>query len=97
MGPIRVEAAGLPEGVSIAGGDIPAEIPDPNNRATSRRAMLSLTAKPGVQVACTRKSDCGRSHLPNRTARSHARQAESDTPSVFRERPRKALSTAKGR
>jgi len=44
MGPIRLEATNLPKGVSMAGGDIPAEIPDPNNRATSRRAILSLTA-----------------------------------------------------
>jgi hypothetical protein len=51
MGPIRVEPANLPDGVSVAGGDIPAEIPDPNNRATSRRAMLSLTAKPGVKLS----------------------------------------------
>ena len=48
MGPIRIEAVNFPKGVSIAGGDIPAEIPDPNNRATSRRAMLSLTAEPGM-------------------------------------------------
>ena len=48
MGPIRIEATNLPKGVSIAGGDIPAEIPDPNNRATSRRAMLSLTADLGA-------------------------------------------------
>ena len=48
MGPIRIEATNLPKGVSIAGGDIPAEVPDPNNRATSRRAMLSLTAESGA-------------------------------------------------
>ena len=48
MGPIRIEATNLPKGVSIAGGDIPAEIPDPNNRATSRRAMLTLTAESGA-------------------------------------------------
>jgi hypothetical protein len=50
LGPIRIEAVNLPEGVSVAGGDIPAEIPDPNNRATSRRAMLSLTAQPGMKL-----------------------------------------------
>ena len=44
MGPIQIEAANVPKGVSIAGGDIPAEIPDPNNRAMSRRSMLTLTA-----------------------------------------------------
>ena len=48
MGPIRIEAVNLPKGVAIAGGNIPAEIPDPNNRATSRRAMLSLSAEPGA-------------------------------------------------
>lgn len=51
MGPIRIEAVNLPQGVSIAGGDVPAEIPDPNNRATSRRALLSLTAEPGASFA----------------------------------------------
>ncbi len=44
MGPIQIEAANLPKGVAVAGGDVPAEIPDPNNRATSRRSMLTLTA-----------------------------------------------------
>jgi hypothetical protein len=48
MGPIRVEATNLPKGVTAVGGDIPAELPDPENRATSRRAMLSLTAEPGA-------------------------------------------------
>lgn len=50
-GPIRIEALNVPKGVSIAGGDIPAEVPDPNNRATSRRAMLSLTAEPGAEFS----------------------------------------------
>lgn len=44
-GPIHVEAVNAPKGVSVAGGDIPAEVPDPNNRATSRRAILTLTAE----------------------------------------------------
>lgn len=43
-GPITIEAMNVPDGVSVAGGNIPAETPDPNNRATSRRAMLTLTA-----------------------------------------------------
>lgn len=43
-GPIRIEAIGLPKGVTAAGGDIPAELPDPQNRATTRRAILTLTA-----------------------------------------------------
>jgi len=51
MGPIKVEAVNLPKGITAIGGDIPAEIPDPNNRATSRRAMLSLTADPGATLA----------------------------------------------
>jgi hypothetical protein len=49
MGPIRIEAVNLPEGISVVGGDVPAEVPDPNNRATSRRAMLTLTAKPNAK------------------------------------------------
>jgi hypothetical protein len=48
MGPIRIEATNTPKAITVAGGDIPAEIPDPNNRATSRRAMLSFTAAAGA-------------------------------------------------
>jgi hypothetical protein len=51
MGPIRIEAVDLPKGISVAGGNIPAEVPDPNNRATSRRAMLTLTATPDTQLS----------------------------------------------
>ncbi|HYZ85996.1 MAG TPA: hypothetical protein VE621_16415, partial [Bryobacteraceae bacterium] len=47
VGPLRIEATRLPKGVTVAGGNIPAEVPDPNNRATSRRAILSFTAEPG--------------------------------------------------
>ncbi len=43
-GPLRVEAVNLPPGLTTAGGDIPAEVADPNNRATSRTAILTLTA-----------------------------------------------------
>lgn len=43
-GPLRVEAINLPSGVTMAGGDIPHEIPDPNNRANSRRGIVTLTA-----------------------------------------------------
>ena len=43
-GPIRIEAKGLPEGVTVSGGDIPAELPDPLNRIASRRAILTFTA-----------------------------------------------------
>lgn len=45
-GPIRVEPIDLPEGITATGGDIPYEIPDPINRANSRRAIISLTAAP---------------------------------------------------
>ncbi len=43
-GPLRIEAINLPPGLTTAGGDIPAEVADPNNRATSRTAILTLTA-----------------------------------------------------
>jgi hypothetical protein len=43
-GRLRIEAINLPPGVTAAGGDIPAEVADPNNRATSRTAILTLTA-----------------------------------------------------
>ena len=43
-GPLRVEPIQLPVGITMAGGDVPHEIPDPNNRANSRRAIVTLTA-----------------------------------------------------
>jgi hypothetical protein len=49
-GPLRVEAIDLPRGLTAAGGDIPAEVADPNNRATSRNAILTLTAAPGAML-----------------------------------------------
>ena len=44
-GPLRIELADLPPGLIASGGDIPAEVADPNNRATSRNGILTLTAK----------------------------------------------------
>lgn len=49
-GPIQIETVDPPKGLSIAGGNIPAEVPDPNNRAMSRRAMLSLTADANTTI-----------------------------------------------
>jgi len=49
-GPLRVEAVNLPSGVTLSGGDIPAEVADPNNRATSRSAILTLTASPDAKL-----------------------------------------------
>ncbi|MFN3325446.1 MAG: hypothetical protein ACK5AZ_18275 [Bryobacteraceae bacterium] len=51
LGPIRVEAVGLPPGAKVDGGDIPMEVPDPNNRANSRRAILSITAPPEMELS----------------------------------------------
>lgn len=51
MGPIQIEATNVPQGISVAGGDVPAEIPDPNNRATSRRSMLTLTAASDARLS----------------------------------------------
>ena len=82
MGPIRIEAANLPEGVSVAGGDIPAEIPDPNNRATSRRAMLSLTAQPGVKSPASEISLRAVAITRFRRKDHARRQVESDTRSA---------------
>ena len=50
-GPLRIEPLSLPSGVTVAGGDIPHEIPDPNNRANSRRGILTLTAAPEAKFA----------------------------------------------
>ena len=49
-GPLRIEAVTLPPGSTTAGGDIPAEVADPNNRATSRNAILTLTAAAGATL-----------------------------------------------
>ncbi|MGA3202975.1 MAG: hypothetical protein ABSF12_10845 [Bryobacteraceae bacterium] len=49
-GPLRIEAVDLPPGLTAAGGDIPAEVADPNNRATGRSAMLTLTAAAGANL-----------------------------------------------
>lgn len=49
-GPLRIEAVNLPPGLTVAGGDIPAEVADPNNRATSRSAILTLTATAGANI-----------------------------------------------
>ena len=49
-GPLKIEAVKLPAGVTVQGGDIPAEVSDPNNRAMSRSAILTLTAAPGVKL-----------------------------------------------
>lgn len=49
-GPISFQAKNLPQGIAIAGGDIPAELPDPLNRVVSRRAILSLTAEPDARI-----------------------------------------------
>ncbi len=50
-GPLRIEPISLPPGVTVAGGDIPHEIPDPNNRANSRRGILTLTASADAKFA----------------------------------------------
>jgi hypothetical protein len=49
-GLLRIEAINLPPGLTAAGGDIPAEVADPNNRATSRNAILTLTAATGANL-----------------------------------------------
>lgn len=50
-GPLRIEPINLPAGIQAAGGDIPHEIPDPNNRANSRRGMITLTAAQDARFA----------------------------------------------
>jgi hypothetical protein len=49
-GPLRIEPVNLPPGVTAVGGDIPAEVADPNNRAPSRGAILTLTASAGAKL-----------------------------------------------
>jgi len=49
-GPLRIELVDLPPGLTAAGGDVPPEVADPNNRATSRTAILTLTAAPDANL-----------------------------------------------
>jgi hypothetical protein len=50
-GPIHIDAKGFPESVSVAGGDIPAEPADAQNRMTGRRqALLTFTAPTAVEL-----------------------------------------------
>ncbi len=51
MGPLKVTPIGLPVGITVAGGDIAAELPDPAVRSLSRRAVLSLTAAADAKFA----------------------------------------------
>jgi hypothetical protein len=49
-GPLKIEAVDLPEGLTVSGGDIPPEVADVNNRATSRSANLTLTASADMKL-----------------------------------------------
>lgn len=51
MGPLTVAPTHLPAGITVSGGDIAAEIPDPAVRSLSRRAVLSLTAAVDAKFA----------------------------------------------
>lgn len=44
MGAFRMEPIGLPPGLTMIGGDIPPELPDPANRTNIRRTVLTLSA-----------------------------------------------------
>jgi hypothetical protein len=50
MGAFRMQAQGLPPGVTISGGDIPPELPDPLNRTNIRRTVLTLTATADTKI-----------------------------------------------
>ena len=51
MGSLKVTPIGLPSGITVAGGDIAAELPDPAVRSLSRRTVLSLTASADAKFA----------------------------------------------
>ena len=53
MGPLKVEPVNLPAGLTVSGGDIPADIPDPLIRTMNRRAILSLTASKDLKLSNT--------------------------------------------
>jgi hypothetical protein len=51
-GPIQLTVPNLPKGVTVEGGMIPREFIDANNtRSFNRRAVMTLTAAPGVEFA----------------------------------------------
>ncbi len=51
MGPLKVEPVNLPAGLTVAGGDLAADIPDPLIRTMNRRANLSLTATKDLKLS----------------------------------------------
>lgn len=53
MGPLKVEPVNLPAGLTVSGGDIAADIPDPLIRTMNRRAILSLTASKDLKLSNT--------------------------------------------
>jgi len=53
MGPLKVSPIGLPQGITVAGGDVAAEIPDPLIKFMNRRATLSLTARKDLKLPPT--------------------------------------------
>lgn len=52
-GAVKVTPVGLPEGVTVAGGELSAEVPDPLLPSFFRRALISLTAKADAKVPVT--------------------------------------------
>ena len=53
MGPLKVTALNLPKGITVSGGDLAAELPDPLIRTMNRRATLSLTADKDLLLPAT--------------------------------------------
>ena len=53
MGPLKVEPVNLPAGLTVSGGDLAADIPDPLIRTMNRRANLSLTAAKELKLSGT--------------------------------------------
>ncbi len=53
MGPLKVSPIHLPKGITVSGGDLAAEIPDPLVRTMNRRATLSLTADKDLSLPLT--------------------------------------------
>lgn len=52
-GPLDITPTNLPAGIRVAGGQLPAETPDPTLPTVNRRALLSFTAEPNLRLPLT--------------------------------------------
>ncbi|MBL8228451.1 MAG: hypothetical protein JNL98_08240 [Bryobacterales bacterium] len=64
-GAVQLSVRNLPEDLRAAGGYVPAEVQEVDNRGLSRRGVLTLEAKPGVTARALELEVWGEAVLPN--------------------------------